>query len=155
MQRITMTIDDDLLAALDHLIQRSGATNRSEALRDLLRRALNHQTAADHCCIGIVSYAVDPAQRNLGQRLPQMRQERHDKTVAALSVPLDHDSSIEVAILRGRVDEVEDYANGLFLERGVRHGALALVPVQEHVETHHHGGKPHAHRHLKVKTSFA
>ncbi|ENQ68082.1 nickel-responsive regulator [Brucella melitensis CNGB 1076] len=40
MQRITITIDDDLMAALDRMIEIKGYQNRSEALRDLARTGL-------------------------------------------------------------------------------------------------------------------
>lgn len=39
MQRVTLTLDDDLLAALDALSARRGYHNRSEAVRDILRDA--------------------------------------------------------------------------------------------------------------------
>lgn len=47
MQRVTLTLDDDLLAALDALSQRHGYHNRSEAARDLLRGALAQEAPAD------------------------------------------------------------------------------------------------------------
>lgn len=150
MQRITVTLDDDLLLALDQLMERSQATNRSEALRELLRHALKTDLPAERDCIGVISYVIDPSRRNLGQRVPQSRQARHDATVAALAVPLDHDSTIEVAVMRGRIGEVEAYANSLFLERGVRHGSLSLIPVRTEIEVHEHGGAPHAHPHFRV-----
>ena len=37
MQRVTITIDDELLAALDRMIATRGYQNRSEAIRDLAR----------------------------------------------------------------------------------------------------------------------
>ncbi len=40
MQRVTITLDDDLLETLDNLSQRRGYNNRSEAIRDILRGAL-------------------------------------------------------------------------------------------------------------------
>ncbi len=40
MQRVTITLDDDLLETLDSLSQRRGYNNRSEAIRDILRSAL-------------------------------------------------------------------------------------------------------------------
>jgi CopG family transcriptional regulator, nickel-responsive regulator len=150
VQRITVTLDDELLSALDRLMARSNATNRSEALRELLRLALRSDLPAERDCIGVMSYVIDPSRRNLGQRVPQGRQARHDATVAALAVPLDHDSTIEVAVMRGRIGEVEAYANSLFLERGVRHGSLSLIPVRTEIEVHEHGGAPHAHPHFRV-----
>jgi metal-responsive CopG/Arc/MetJ family transcriptional regulator len=56
MQRVTVTLDDDLLATLDDLSQRRGYHNRSEALRDILRDALTQQAACEQdtramrCC---------------------------------------------------------------------------------------------------------
>ena len=47
MQRVTITLDDDLLATLDNLSQRRGYHNRSEAIRDILRdRTVPQITAA-------------------------------------------------------------------------------------------------------------
>ena len=40
MQRVTITIDDDLLAAIDALAQRRGYQSRSEAMRDIVRSSL-------------------------------------------------------------------------------------------------------------------
>ncbi|VDZ97472.1 Nickel-responsive regulator [Salmonella enterica subsp. enterica] len=38
MQRVTITLDDDLLETLDSLSQRRGYNNRSEAIRDIFAR---------------------------------------------------------------------------------------------------------------------
>ena len=155
MQRITIAIEDDLLTELDRQMERSGATNRSEAIRDLLRRALTRDTPQDSDCIGVVSYTVDLSTRDLGRRVPQTRHARHDQTVAALSVPLDHSNAVEVTVMRGKVADVEDYAQGLFAERGIRHGHLSLVPVDDVQEVHRHGGgAPHRHSHLIIKNGF-
>ena len=37
MQRVTMSIDDDLLATLDGVMKKRRYASRSEALRDILR----------------------------------------------------------------------------------------------------------------------
>lgn len=48
MQRVTITLDDDLLETLDSLSQRRGYNNRSEAIRDILRGALAQETTQEH-----------------------------------------------------------------------------------------------------------
>ena len=40
MQRVTITLDDDLMADLDRIIAARGYQNRSEAIRDLARSGL-------------------------------------------------------------------------------------------------------------------
>ncbi|HEY0213305.1 MAG TPA: nickel-responsive transcriptional regulator NikR [Paenirhodobacter sp.] len=157
MQRTTITLDDDLAAALDAHLTENGGQSRSEAIRDLLRRALGHSTpppqGAD--CYGVVSYVVDQSVRNLAARLPQGRLDRHDQTVAALSVPLDHSHAVEVSVMRGAARDVAAYAETLFLERGVMHGTLGLIPVIRDTDWHvHNDGTSHAHTHLRVLAGF-
>jgi len=159
MQRITISLEDALLADLDAFMARSGATNRSEALRDLLRRALSPAAPAEAECLAVVTCTIDPTIRDLARRIPQTRHAHHDRTIAALSVPVDHDSALDVSVMRGRVDDVTRFANALFLERGVRHGAVALVPVQTELETHDHGNAAgdapaQRHAHLRVRDRF-
>lgn len=157
MQRVTVTIEPALLDELDSYMRLSGATNRSEAVRDLVRRGLSRDgVPSDNSeCVGVISYALDPTVRDLGRRVPQSRHAHHDRAVAALSVPLDHAAAVEVSVMRGSVGAVSAYANSLFLERGIRHGQLSLIPVRTEVEFHGHGhGKPHSHSHLRVQESF-
>ena len=156
MQRVTITMDDGLVAELDAFIEASGAFNRSEAIRDLVRRGLaaRERERTEAGCFGILSYAIDHSLRDLGRRVPQGRLERHDQTAAALSVPIDHTTSIDVVVMRGTVASVEDYAQGLFLERGVLHGALALVPVEPADKPHSHDERSAAHVHLRVQETF-
>ncbi|SEB05495.1 nickel-responsive transcriptional regulator NikR [Rubrimonas cliftonensis] len=154
MRRITISIEQALLDDLDAFMARSGAGNRSEAIREILRRGFGAEASPDAECVGVLSYTLDPAMRDLGRRIPQSRQERHDATVAALSAPLDHDASVEVTVMRGPVEEVNAYAESLFLERGVRHGRVALIPVRSEEAVHEHGGARRPHRHIHVLDRF-
>jgi len=55
--------------------------------------------------------------------------------------------AMEVSVLRGKTEEVERFADHVIAERGVRHGRLVMVDVEE--EKHAHGVAPE-HRHLHV-----
>ena len=46
MQRVTVTIDDELMSALDRYMEAGGHQNRSEAVRDLVRAGLLKQPRA-------------------------------------------------------------------------------------------------------------
>ncbi|ADZ69875.1 nickel-responsive transcriptional regulator NikR [Polymorphum gilvum] len=157
MQRTTITLDDALAAELDAHMAATGATSRSETIRDLVRRGLSTVAGgpAEAGCFGVISCTIDQSVRNLAARVPQSRLDRHDQTVAALSVPLDHSTSLDVVVMRGRVADVTSYAEALFLERGVMHGTVGLIPVAEDTTRHvHNDGPPREHTHLKVRSSF-
>ena len=75
--------------------------------------------------------------------------------IATTAVPLDHAWSLEVTLLQGDAAEIRDFADALFSERGIRHGRLALVPIEPQRDAHPHGpGPAREHVHLKVRDSF-
>jgi CopG family nickel-responsive transcriptional regulator len=155
MQRITITIDDDLMADLDSVIEARGYQNRSEAIRDLARAGIQ-QAAQDTLrrehCVAAVVYVYDHSARDLAKRLVRTVHHHHDLSQATLHVHLDHDSCMEVTVLKGRTADVQECANEVIAERGVRHGRVVMVPVELSSEVHRHGKEPphrHAHAHIR------
>jgi CopG family transcriptional regulator, nickel-responsive regulator len=130
MQRITVTIDDDLLDTLDQLCERHGYTSRSEAIRDLVRHAQTHEhTEHGHqSCVATLCYVYEHKIRELAKRLTNEQHDHGDLSVATLHVHLNHDDCLEVAVLRGAVDDVRAFADMVTTQRGVRHGSLHILP---------------------------
>ena len=155
MQRTTITLDDDLMARLDEFMADRRYANRSEAIRDLIRAGLERSAvAADPKaqCLAAAIYVYDHESRELASRLTHAAHDHHDLAISTLHVHLDHDSCMEVTVLRGEVGEVRHFADHVIAERGVRHGQLVLVPVDESTEAHtHHRARVGPHRHLHVK----
>ena len=142
MQRLTITVDDDLVADVDEFIAAHGYANRSEAIRDLVRSGLQQsslEVAGSRDCIATLSYVYDHAARELPKRLTQDFHEHHHLAQATLHVHVSHDSCLEVTVLRGRSSEVKAFADHVIAERGVRHGHVVFVP--------NGGGHSHAHGH--------
>jgi len=132
MQRVTVTLDDDLLAELDRFISVRGYQNRSEAIRDLARAGVQHATEEGHPdaeCAAAVVYVYDHETRELPKRLTRNYHHHSDLSVATFHIHLDHDSCMEVTALRGRTVEVRHFAEHVIAERGVRHGNIVLVPM--------------------------
>jgi CopG family nickel-responsive transcriptional regulator len=154
MQRISMTIDDDLLATLDALMARRGYGSRSEAVRDIVRDAIGRERrtqAPDTQCVGTLTYVYEHEKRELARRLTDSQHHRHDLTIATLHVHLDHDSCLEVAVLRGALGEVQSLADEMTTQRGVSFGHLHIVPAEIDAGDHHHGPHGHGHTHIKVQ----
>src|SRR6516162_7369850 len=154
MQRITITLDDELLMALDRVISECGYQNRSEAIRDLARAGIAQvQDEGDDspAAVGTLSFVYDHRERELAKRLTGSFHDRHNLSVASMHVHLDHDSCLEVAVLRGAMRDVRDFARHIVAERGVRHGRLVMVPVEFEDQTHAHGAETSRHLHTHVK----
>lgn len=156
MERVTVSLDEDLLAQFDELLRHRGYANRSEAVRDLIRAELESERLAHgqaQHCIASLSYVFNHHERELARRLTQAQHDHHDLTLSTMHVHLDHDNCMEVTVLRGPTDAVRGFADSLMAERGVRHGQLNIVPAdiqvahhhEHHHEGHHHGGHDHGH----------
>lgn len=146
MQRVTITLDDDLMAELDAWTAGRGYQNRSEAIRDLTRAGLRQMSfgrAAGQDCVAAVVYVYDHATRELSKRLVNAFHDHQDISVATMHVHLDHGSCMEVTVLKGAVGEVRHFADHVIAERGVRHGQVVLVPTDAlgHAE-HEHPPEP-------------
>ncbi len=131
MQRVTLTIEDDLLDAVDALARSRGYGSRSEAVRDLLRGALGRQDEAgeEEAC-ATLSYVFDHHKRDLAKRLIQTQHDHHGLAVASLHVHLDHDTCLETTVLRGPRRSIVALSDAITAQRGVRYGALHIIPGQ-------------------------
>jgi CopG family nickel-responsive transcriptional regulator len=148
MQRLTITVDDDLVADIDKFISEHGYANRSEAIRDLVRsgfQQLNAKNPGNRDCIATLSYVYDHAARELPKRLTKDFHDHHDLAQATLHVHIDHDSCLEVTVLKGRGAEVKAFADHVIAERGVRHGNIVMMPIEPHAG-HGHTQGAHGNR---------
>jgi CopG family nickel-responsive transcriptional regulator len=147
MQRITITIDDDLLAEIDAAAETRGYQNRSEIFRDLTRAGLQ-QSAQDEApagnCVAALVYIYDHAARDLSKRLVQNFHGHHELSLATLHVHLDDDSCMEVTALQGTASEVQHFADHIIAERGVRYGRVVMIPAGKKRKA---ARAAHGHRH--------
>jgi CopG family transcriptional regulator, nickel-responsive regulator len=147
MQRLTITVDDELVAEIDRVVTARGYQNRSEAIRDLTRAGLQQAALAGGDTqdrVAALVYVYDHAARELSKRLTRAFHDHHTLSLASLHVHLDHDSCMEVNVLRGRSDEVQHFAEHVVAERGVRHGQVVMMAAP----SGHHGhadAAAHAH----------
>ena len=137
MQRVTITLDDDLVAEIDQVAIARGYQNRSEVIRDLARAGLA-QMAQDanssRDCVAALVYVYDHEARELPKRLTQAFHNHHALSLAAMHIHLDHEICMEVSVLQGRAVDVKHFSDHVIAERGVRHGHLIMIPFENKSE---------------------
>lgn len=144
MERITISIDDELAERFDALIEQRGYASRSEAMRDLVREALEQERLADaepSDSFGALTYVYNHHERELASRITRAQHEHHHLAVATLHVHIDHDNCLETVILHGSTGDVRAFSDALCASTGVRHGRLHLIPgglAPGRVHHHHH-----------------
>lgn len=134
--RFGVGMDENLLSRFDALVARRGvATNRSEAIRDLVRDALvdAEWESSDEEIVGTVTMVFDHHANDLSERLDAIQHAHHDKVISTLHVHLDAHNCLEVLVVRGTSENVRNIADSLLGTRGVKHGKLVTTTTGRHL----------------------
>jgi CopG family nickel-responsive transcriptional regulator len=129
LSRFGVSIEEDLLAKFDRLIERKGYANRSEALRALIRSMLleaHLEEKPEAEVIGTLTLVYDHHAGDLASRLTELQHRHYRAIVSALHVHFDEHNCLEVLVVRGRNREVRRIADALIGTRGVHQGKLAI-----------------------------
>lgn len=132
MERVTITLEADLLTQFDAYMDAKGYKNRSEGIRDAIRQLLADEriSADDEAqCVGCVSYVYDHQERLLSSRLMEAQHHHHDIPAATLHLHIDERNCLEATVLKGTVKDVRHLSNHLTSQTGVKHGRLHIIPV--------------------------
>lgn len=127
LTRFGVSLDEELLEPFDALCAVKGYSNRSEAIRDLIRKALvaEEWQQADGQGAGTLTLVYDHHKNDLARRLTQMQHDEHNIIIATLHVHLDHHNCLEVLILKGEAARVRALADKLISCKGVKHGTFS------------------------------
>ncbi len=128
--RFGVSIPNRLLERFDGLIDEKGYSNRSEALRDLIRDFLvEAEWESDEETIGTVTLVYDHHVRELSDELNSIQHEMGEAIISALHVHLDHHMCLEVVLVKGKSSKIRKMADRLIGTKGVVHGKLTAATV--------------------------
>jgi CopG family nickel-responsive transcriptional regulator len=152
--RFGVSMEDALLHQFDHLIARKGYTNRSEAVRDIVRDKLVEESIeTEHGNVfGALVFIYDHHKRELEKSLSNLQHNYFENIISTSHVHVDHDHCLEVVLLKGDAKKLKNIAEKLISCKGVKHGRLTLTTaLQQHAHKKHASSleKPHEHYHIK------
>jgi CopG family nickel-responsive transcriptional regulator len=128
LSRIGVAIDSDLLKKFDRFITKQGYSNRSEAFRDLIRDRLVSAVveSPEAPVVGTVTLIYDHHSRLLPDKLMELQHNYHHLIIATTHAHLDHDTCLEVVVVKGTSKAVGRLADLLIGTKGVHHGRLVM-----------------------------
>jgi len=132
LTRTALAIDRDLLKRFDKWTADRGYTNRSEAMRDLIRSALVEQEWEDPAAAVVASLSIifDHEQRELAQQVTHLQHADHHAIICSQHIHLDDHNCLEVVIMQGTARRLRRIADAIVATRGVRAGKLTLLSRQ-------------------------
>lgn len=129
LARTALAIDADLLARFDGWMASHGYTNRSKAVRDLVRAALVESEWADPkaVVVAVLSIIYDHAQRALAQELTGLQHADHHAILCSQHVHLDERLCLEAIVMQGSAAKLRRLSDAIISTHGVRAGKLSLL----------------------------
>ena len=127
--RFGVSMEATLLDKFDRLLGKRGYTNRSEAIRDFVRKEIVEENIHDGSsdAFGVLSFVYDHHVRELEARLTDFQHDHFKSIISASHVHIDHDNCLEVILLRDKAEKIDRIGSKILSFKGVKHGKLSLT----------------------------
>ena len=127
--RFGVSIESNLLKKFDKSIHKKGYKNRSEAIRDLIRRNLIKEINLDLKVKSIATLTIlyDHHLGNVTDRLLELQHNHTSEILVSSHVHIDHDNCLEVIVLKGLTINIKELANKIKALKGIKHGELVIT----------------------------
>ena len=124
--RFGISLEEGLLKKFDLHIKNQKYTNRSEAIRDLIREDLvksdwdkNREVA------GAIIIVYDHHRRELVNYLLDIQHDCHESILSTQHLHLDHENCLEIIAIKGKANKVRELHAKLKSAKGVKFAGFA------------------------------
>jgi len=127
--RFGISLEEILLKGFDDLIRKKGYSNRSEAIRDLIRDALvmEEWEGTTGETVGTITIVYSHEKRELLDLLTRLQHLHHDLIISSMHIHLDKHNCLELIAVKGKGEDIKRIADRLIGSKGVKHGKLTLT----------------------------
>ena len=131
--RFSVSLEDDLLEKFDRYCRDEQFATRSEAVRQLIRDTLTARAwgSQSQDAVGTLTLVYDHHRTQLGDRLTKLQHDNTDLIISTLHAHLTHDLCLEVIVLRGPSDRLQQIASQLKGMKGIHKGELVMADAEQ------------------------
>lgn len=127
LYRFGISLEKQLIEAFDKHIELQNYRNRSEAIRDLIRKELSQQTVTEGGTVaGAIIMTYNHHKRELVNKLLDIQHNFQPTIISTQHIHLDHHHCLEILAVKGKSHDVEKLANSLKSQIGVKQVELSL-----------------------------
>ncbi len=129
--RFGVSVPSDLMEKFDRKIEEKMYTNRSEAIRDLIRGFLVEEKwkESDEEVYGSLTLIYDHERKGIADKLTELQHQDHTHIVSTMHIHLDKHNCMETMAIKGKPQDIRKIADKLKSTKGVKHGKLMMTSV--------------------------
>ncbi|MDR2848311.1 MAG: nickel-responsive transcriptional regulator NikR [Bacteroidales bacterium] len=140
VSRFGVSLEVELLDALDVYVKENNFPNRSQAIRQLIERNLvEKKWQCNHTVAGAITLLYDHHKRELACRIGDIQHEFLHEVLGVQHFHLSHVLCLEIIAVKGQANDLTRLADKLIALKGIRHGKLVMTQSNELDNgVHHH-----------------
>ena len=126
--RFGVSLEEDLLIKFDRLIAQRKYTNRSEAIRDMIREELVKKEWTENKEVtGAITLVYDHHTRELVAKVLDVQHDYHTCILSTQHIHLDHHNCFEIVVTKGKSKEIEELFRKLKSIKRVKHAGFMMA----------------------------
>lgn len=125
--RFGVSLELNLLEALDKYVTDNKYSNRSQALRQLINKHLvEKKWQCNNLVAGAISIIYDHQKKGISSALVDVQQEYNDVVLSVQRHYLDENVSLEIVAVKGIAARLTEFSDKLIAVKGIQHGKLTM-----------------------------
>jgi CopG family nickel-responsive transcriptional regulator len=124
LTRFGVSINKELLKKFDALIRKQKYPTRSKAIEDLIAESVDGSQISDDktLSVGYIDMIYDHHKRQLLNKITEIQHDFHDIILSSQHVHIDHNTCLEIIVVKGSKSKIEKLGHMLKSTKGVKHG---------------------------------
>lgn len=128
LSRISLTIPETLLTQLDNTLVSRHYESRSQAIVDMINNHLIEQTMKTNAVmVGTLTLLYDASQSNIQLQIIELQRTYLSQVISSLHIQLDSQKILEVMIIQGQSETLQQISAQFSALKGVVKGHLELM----------------------------
>jgi CopG family nickel-responsive transcriptional regulator len=127
--RFGVSLEEDLLKALDEYVQENSFSNRSQAIRFLVEKNLvEKKWKCDHIVAGAITLVYSETKKDIHSRLQEI-QANSRELILSSQIFYMNAHCMEIVAVKGPSFQLTSLADQLITVKGIQHGKLIMSKV--------------------------
>jgi CopG family nickel-responsive transcriptional regulator len=132
VSRFGVSLESELLEALDNYVKENNFPNRSQAIRQLIERNLvEKKWQCNHQVAGAITLVYDHHRRDLGKKIADIQHDFLKEILAVQHFHLSNEACMEIIAVKGQAHRLTKLSDKLISLKGIQHGKLVMTKSDE------------------------
>ncbi len=127
LKRFGVSLEDNLLEALDQYVMENGFANRSQAIRFLIEKNVaERKWQCDHIVAGTIIIMYDQRKKEIPLKIIDIQREYKEVILSASQYYINRDFHLHVVTVMGTAHRLTELSDKLIAIKGITHGKLVM-----------------------------